>query len=80
MFDDLENPINFNNQHWNITLKFTLIKDMDRFMYKNNFENILGSSNYDNYEMNQKQNKYDSLTQYQNIIHNETKNKKHHEE
>ena len=57
LLDDLENPINFNNQHWNITLKFTLIKDMDRFIYKNNFENILGSSNYDNYdnyELNQK--------------------------
>ena len=49
---------------------------MDRFIYKNNFENILGSSNfdnYDNYELNQKNNGYDSLTQYQNIIHNHTK-------
>ena len=50
LLDDLENPINFNNQHWNITLKFTLVKDMDKFMYKNNFKNILGSSNYDNYD------------------------------
>ena len=56
---------------------------MDRFIYKNNFENILGLSNYDNYdnyELNQKNNGYDSITQYQNIIHDHTKNKNHHEE
>ena len=55
---------------------------MDRFIYKNNFENILGSSNYDNYgnyEMNQQQKCYDSLTQYHNITsHN--KHIKHNEE
>ena len=71
LLDDLENPINFNNQHWNLTLKFTTIKDVDRFSYKNNFENILGSStydNFDNYDLNEKNKHYDSLNQYHDII------------
>ena len=71
ILDDLENPINFNNQHWNLTLKFSTIKDVDRFSYKNNFENILGSSTYDNfdsYDLNEKNKHYDSLNQYHDII------------
>jgi hypothetical protein len=39
--DDLNNYINFNNQHWNLTLYFSVIKDIDRFNYMNNFHNIL---------------------------------------
>ena len=39
--DDLNNYINFNNQHWNLTLYFSIIKDIDRFKYMNNFHNIL---------------------------------------
>ena len=73
ILDDLENPVNFNNQHWNLTLKFTTIKDVDRFAYKNNFENILGTNydNYDNYNLNEKNKHYDSLTQYNNILNHD---------
>jgi hypothetical protein len=39
--DDLENNINFNNQHWNLSLYFTEIQDVDRFHYQNNFNSIL---------------------------------------
>jgi len=42
--DDLENSINFNNCHWNLTLYFSVIKDIERFSYLNTFQNIL---NYD---------------------------------
>ena len=39
--DDLENLLNFNNQHWNMTLQFSQLKNIDRFHYKNNFNNII---------------------------------------
>jgi translation elongation factor P/translation initiation factor 5A len=39
--DDQNNYLNFNNQHWNLTLYFSIIKDIDRFNYFNNFHNIL---------------------------------------
>jgi hypothetical protein len=41
LLDDLENFLNFNNQHWNLTLYFTIIKDADRFSHHNSFFNIL---------------------------------------
>jgi hypothetical protein len=41
LLDDLENFLNFNNQHWNLTLYFTLIKDTPRFEHHNSFFNIL---------------------------------------
>jgi len=42
--DDQNNYINFNNCHWNLTLYFSVIKDIERFSYLNTFQNIL---NYD---------------------------------
>jgi hypothetical protein len=39
--DDMENFINFNNQHWNMTLYFTVVKDVERFSHHNSFFTIL---------------------------------------
>jgi hypothetical protein len=39
--DDLENNINFNNQHWNMSLYFTQVEDISRFHYNTNFNSIL---------------------------------------
>ena len=39
--DDLENYINLNNQHWNLTLCFSLVRDISRFSHLNNFLNII---------------------------------------
>ena len=39
--DDLENYINFNNQHWNMALCFTIVRDVERFSYENTFYNIM---------------------------------------
>lgn len=39
--DDLNNLINLNNQHWNITLLFSVIKDIERFQYQYNFHDIV---------------------------------------
>jgi hypothetical protein len=39
--DDLENSINFNNQHWNLSLYFTQVEDISRFHYNTNFNSIL---------------------------------------
>jgi hypothetical protein len=39
--DDQNNYLNFNNQHWNLTLYFSIVKDQERFKYMNNFHNIL---------------------------------------
>ena len=41
--DDLNNYLNFNNQHWNLTLYFSIIRDIDRFAHNNNFQSILYS-------------------------------------
>jgi hypothetical protein len=46
--DDLQNYLNFNNQHWNLVLAFTTIKDLDRFQYKKTFHSILKYA-YENY-------------------------------
>ena len=35
--DDLENLINLNNQHWNMTLQFNDLVNMDRFSSYNDF-------------------------------------------
>jgi hypothetical protein len=48
--DDLDRLINFNNQHWNITLYFSIINDIDRFAHRNNFNNILTNGYYNYYE------------------------------
>jgi hypothetical protein len=42
--DDLENLINLNNQHWNMTLQFTDLVNVDRFSSYNNFHTILGTT------------------------------------
>ena len=39
--DDLENYLDFNNQHWNMTLYFSVIKDMERFPHEQDFRHIL---------------------------------------
>jgi len=39
--DDLGNLLNFNNQNWNMTLYFSVIRDIDRFSYLTNFYGIL---------------------------------------
>ena len=39
--DDLENYIDFNNQHWNLTLYFSITKDVDRFSHEQDFRHIL---------------------------------------
>jgi len=44
--DDLENHINFNNQHWNMSLVFSVISDISRFQYENNFHTILKNGYY----------------------------------
>ena len=38
--DDLEIPINLNNQHWNLSLAFTDLVNIDRFAKYNGFHNI----------------------------------------
>jgi hypothetical protein len=47
LMDDLENYVNFNNQHWNLVLQFNILKDVDRFHYQNSFHRILRNG-YDN--------------------------------
>jgi len=42
--DDQDNLINFNNQNWNLTLYFSIIKDIDRFSRLNTFQNIFNKS------------------------------------
>ena len=39
--DDLENLLNFNNHNWNLTLYFSIIKDINRFPNLNGFHEIL---------------------------------------
>lgn len=39
--DDINNYIDFNNQHWNLTLYFSITKDSERFSYEQNFRRIL---------------------------------------
>ena len=39
--DDVERLVDFNNQHWNLTLYFTSTKDIDRFSYQQDFRHIL---------------------------------------
>jgi hypothetical protein len=39
--DDLGNFINFNGKHWNMTLYFTFVKDIDRFQHEKSFSYIL---------------------------------------
>ena len=40
--DDLNNSLNLNNQHFNLTLQFNIIKDINRF--KHNFSNIMNGN------------------------------------
>jgi hypothetical protein len=42
--DDLENLINLNNQHWNMTLQFKDLVNVNRFTSYNNFHTILGTT------------------------------------
>ena len=44
--DDLGNLINLNNNHFNLTLEFTIIKDINRFRDLNNFQNIIKYGNF----------------------------------
>lgn len=46
--DDLDRLINFNNQHWNMSLYFSIITDIDRFSHRNNFNTILTNGYYNN--------------------------------
>jgi hypothetical protein len=39
--DDLEQFINLNNVHWNLTLQFTSIRDINRFAHNTTFFDIL---------------------------------------
>jgi hypothetical protein len=39
--DALGNYINLNNQHWNMTLCFSVVRDLERFEYMNTFHNTL---------------------------------------
>ena len=39
--DDLENLINLNSKHWNMTLTFSIIKDVNRFSHLHGFNAIL---------------------------------------
>ena len=41
IMDDLENFLDFNNQHWNLSVYFTVIKDINRFSHHNSFFTIL---------------------------------------
>jgi hypothetical protein len=41
LLDHQDNYLNFNNQHWNLTLQFSQLKNIDRFHQINNFNNIL---------------------------------------
>jgi len=40
--DDLNNSLNLNNQHFNLTLQFNVIKDINKF--KQNFHNIMNEN------------------------------------
>ena len=42
--DDLDNYVNFNNQHWNLTLCFALKRDISRFSHMQSFRNILSTN------------------------------------
>jgi hypothetical protein len=46
--DDLDNKINFNNQHWNLVLQVTLFREIEKPL-EDNFNDILafGKNNYD---------------------------------
>jgi len=39
--DNLNNYLNLNNQHWNLTLLFNIVSDRDRFSHHNSFLNIV---------------------------------------
>jgi len=41
LMDDLENLINLNSKHWNMTLNFSVIKDVNRFSHLQGFNAIL---------------------------------------
>jgi hypothetical protein len=41
MKDDLGNYLNFNNQHWNLVLSFSVIHDMERFSHLKDFNSII---------------------------------------
>jgi hypothetical protein len=41
LMDDLENLINLNSKHWNMTLNFSIIKDVNRFSHLHGFNAIL---------------------------------------
>ena len=40
---DDQNYLNFNGQHWNMTLCFSIVRDISRFRYLQNFRNILSN-------------------------------------
>ena len=40
---DDENFLNFNGQHWNLTLCFLIVRDISRFRHIENFRNILSN-------------------------------------
>ena len=42
--DNNNNLINFNNQHWNLTLLFNILIDKPRFEYNNSFLNIVNKN------------------------------------
>jgi len=46
LMDDLHNFLNFNNQHWNLTLYFSIIHDIDRLAYLNSFDSITKFGEY----------------------------------
>ena len=39
--DDFEQYVNLNGQHWNLTLCFSMVRDISRFAHLNSFRNIL---------------------------------------
>ena len=39
--DDLENLVDFDSKHWNLTLNFTIVKDINRFNHLNGFHSVL---------------------------------------
>ena len=45
--DDLQTYINLNNQHWNLTLVFSVTRDIERFKHIHSFNQIVRYANYE---------------------------------
>jgi hypothetical protein len=44
LLDDQEQEIDFNNQHWHMTIQFRITKDVDRFHHEKTYNKVLANA------------------------------------